>query len=208
MTSHRPRIYNDDLPGYVEIHKALSDSLNQVLERDYDLISLGGHEQAISHRLAVYLEPAFPEFQTDCEYNRCKHKSKRRHPETPGDNTQMRPDIIVHRRNSAMNVLAVEMKANANGASATDLKKLKCLKAENNYLYKVTAFICIRNSLQEMKDGVLTAYIQWYDVEQSDNATGKDEIEEVACRTRIEEVKSIIAQRTERERRPSSSGRS
>ena len=159
-----PDFYDDKLPKLDMIRQALRLAVEKTLDQDYDLIALGGHEQAIAHRIAVYLEHSFPGFHTDCEYNRQKHKTKNVFPELPKVKKKMRPDIIVHKRNTSRNVLAVEMKAEANPASKDDLAKLRSLKGERTYLYKGTAFITILNSIDTMEDGVLRATIGWYSV--------------------------------------------
>ncbi|SRR6266568_925245 len=191
--------YDDRLPAYEDIRNALANAVQETLDKDYDLIALGGHEQAIAHRIAVYLEKYFPSFHTDCEYNRNKHKAKNRRPETPGDKRQMRPDIIVHRRNTPDNVLAVEMKANANPESASDLDKLKCLKGERTYLYKGTAFICIHNALGEITEGVLSASVDWYDVDKNGITKRESETANMTCDKHAAQVKTIVKQRSEGE---------
>ena len=120
-------LYDDGLPKYPTIRDGLKRAVLEVLDQDHDLIAWGGHEQAIAHRIAVYLERSFEGFHTDCEYNRNKHKTKNRHPESPSDDRKMRPDIIAHWRNTDKNVLAVEMKAKANPATTDDLDKLPVL---------------------------------------------------------------------------------
>lgn len=188
-------IIDDGLPHYDTIRESLKNAVKQTLEKDYDLVALGGHEQAIAHRIAVYLEHLFPEFSTDCEYNRNKHKAKNRRPESPEDNRKMRPDIIVHRRNKPDNVLAIEMKANANPATIEDLEKLKCLKSENTYLYKGIAFVCVRNKVEEMADGVLGATIDWYSM--SGDTLCREDKNHVSLKSdrHTEKVKKILDQR-------------
>ena len=151
------------------IRGALNDALEKLLVDDYDLIALGAHEQSIAHRVAVYLEPHFPSFHTDCEYNRRKHLSKRYRKEEGEVPSGMRPDIIVHRRNDAHeNVLAVEMKANANSDNSGDMKKLKALQTPDvGYGYREVAFVRILNGLDDIDDGLLAATITWFgDVHQ------------------------------------------
>ncbi|QDU29556.1 hypothetical protein ETAA8_46700 [Anatilimnocola aggregata] len=189
-------LYKDGLPEYAFIRQALSASVSQALEADYDLIALGGHEQAIAHRIAVYLEPRFIGYHVDCEYNREKHKAKSRRAEEDSDKPRtMRPDIIVHVRDTSRNVLGVEMKANANRDSADDLHKLRDLKAEKTYLYKGAAFIRIHNALEEMSDGCLRATIQWYDVTNDLITEQEQHRAELVFAGRRAEVTSIVERR-------------
>lgn len=65
------------------------------------------HEQALSHRLTVYLENSnkFKGYIVDCEYNRRGADRK------TIDNKGFRPDIIVHERgNNNKNLLYIECK--------------------------------------------------------------------------------------------------
>lgn len=190
----------DGLPYYDEIRLRLADAVSATLDRDWDLIALGCHEQAIAHRIAVYLERHFPSFHTDCEYNRRKHKSKDLCPETPGESTKMRPDIIVHRRDTSDNVLAVEMKANANRSKSNDLEKLKRLKSEEAYLYKGVAFVRIHNAVADIADGKLRATISWYDVLDRNIVERNDERQEFESTSHEEEVKLVWQQRGGRAR--------
>jgi Holliday junction resolvase len=164
-------------PDYDMIRTSLGDSIREVLTKDWDLISLGCHEQAIAHRIAVYLESRFPTYHTDCEYNRRKHFVKDYPAESSKAKKNMRPDIIVHRRNSVHNVLAVEMKANANNKTSRDPEKLKALYSDAAYLYKATAFVRIFNALKEIQHGTLRAEVRWYDV--TDKALNEREDERV-----------------------------
>ncbi|KJC36726.1 hypothetical protein UB31_35700 [Bradyrhizobium sp. LTSP849] len=60
----------------------------KLLKRDLILLAIGAHEQAICHRLAVYLEP-FSDLNVDCEYNR-----QRVHPKSIRDG-KIKPDILM-----------------------------------------------------------------------------------------------------------------
>jgi hypothetical protein len=187
--------YQDGLPDYPSIRRALRLSVVRVLDKDFDLLALGAHEQAIAHRIAVNLERRFPAYHVDCEYNRQKYKEKARPPEKDAPKT-MRPDIIVHHRNTASNVLAVEMKAKANKGSTNDLAKLAILKADAPYLYKGTAFVCVQNGLQDLAEGKLRAIISWYDVTKRTVAERREERCELVCDKHQEQVIRIMKQRT------------
>jgi hypothetical protein len=172
-------------PDYDLIRASLEDAVSETLRMDWDLVALGCHEQAIAHRIAIYLERAFPTYHTDCEYNRRKHHVKDYPAESGRVRKKMRPDIIVHRRNGEMNVLAVEMKANANKSSSCDPQKLQALYSDADYLYKGTAFVRIFNSIQDIRDGQLRALIQWFDVRHGNL------YERAAERTPIEYVEKL-----------------
>lgn len=103
---------------------------------DSELLKSEAHEQAISHRLAVYLETLFTgtrELNVDCEYNKNLRASKRvdigtiekqaleacnctackkilKDPNILNDKL-FRPDILVHSRgNHERNLIVVEIK--------------------------------------------------------------------------------------------------
>lgn len=186
-----------ELPTDSHIVESLEWAVQQTLDQDWDLIALGAHEQAIAHRIAFYLESRFSGFHVDCEYNRQKHRTKAHGGESGEDPKNMRPDIIVHRRNSDTNVLALEMKANANKESSNDMGKLKALKADKQgYVYKAIVFVKVENGINEIKDGKLTAKIKWLDLTKEE-LTPRKPITRLTNDAHREEVKKIIQQRVE-----------
>lgn len=89
-----------------EMRKVVNDALSDFAKRDMVLLDLGVQEETISHRLAIYIEQRLPEWEVDCEYNRdlmCPKKN-------PKGSGCIRPDIVVHKRNSSRNLLVVEIK--------------------------------------------------------------------------------------------------
>jgi len=86
------------------IAKQLRRAISQVYDLDRTLIDIKVHERTIAARLAMYLVDLFPEWDVDCEYNR-----DRRKPKMILDRCAY-PDVIIHRRNTGTNLLAVEMK--------------------------------------------------------------------------------------------------
>ncbi len=119
MSDSRTNTTGLALPAYSAIRQYLEAAVREALTRDWDLVANGCHEQAISHRIAVYLEKYFPEFSTDCEYNRREFKSKS-FTNAHGKEQEMRPDIVVHHRINPVNILAVEVKANGSSDSPND----------------------------------------------------------------------------------------
>lgn len=197
------KIYQRHLPTCKFIREALESAVLRLLEEDYDLITLGGHEQAIGHRIAVYLQTSFPEYHTDCEYNRDKTWAKYGPVEKPGSNKRMRPDIIVHKRNDRNhNVLAIELKANANPASDSDSKKLAHLKSGDMYLYLEAAFVCIRNTVRAMKDGSLSATIDWYGLPPNESKIRSLDQVVITSDKHAAEVTKILKERKAAGRKP------
>lgn len=107
--------------------KVLVKSLLALIERDEALFERGVHEQAFSHRLAIYVEnflrdeltnfswasSEFGDVTVDCEYNRHGYEEKvlrdilEAFPEKKSD--IVRPDIIVHIRGENRNLLVIEL---------------------------------------------------------------------------------------------------
>ena len=120
-----------------------------VLRRDIDLLRLDVNERAITHRLAMYLQEEFSEWDVDCEYNRDHDQVKRiRFPEggcRPDDTNAKTvfPDVIVHRRNTDQNLLVIEVKKDSNTeGDAYDLEKLRAFRSELAYCF--AAFVRFR----------------------------------------------------------------
>ncbi len=118
------------------IENALRAACDKVHAIDFFLIAKAVREETVSHRLAVYLEPFFPGFNVDCEYDKSeegpkkivvqpdftcqnlldKEKQdivKKRWNEKADTQHGLRPDVIVHRRGLSQpihNMLVVECK--------------------------------------------------------------------------------------------------
>ena len=96
------------------------------------LLHVDIYEPTISHRIAVYLEELFPEFDIDCEYNKTLLGKKK-----DINGKKIRPDIIIHKRmtNETNSVIAEIKKSGKNSKLAkADIEKLKrCMKGTLNY---------------------------------------------------------------------------
>jgi hypothetical protein len=116
-------------------------AVSRLLNEDAYLLEADVNERSISHRLALYLEEEFLDWDVDCEYNRDGHEPKRLHvnPESiPSDDTQgttVYPDIIVHERGKRSNLLAIEIKKSNGGGGDVDFRKLRGLRNELGYQY-------------------------------------------------------------------------
>lgn len=126
------------------IKNSLDKALEKLLKSDAQLLYNDVNERSISHRLACYLEPFFPDWNVDCEYNREHDDPKRL--EIPkrkilSDDTHATtvfPDIIVHKRNTNDNLLVIEMKkTTSNVTDDHDSNKLKAFKSQLGYKFAV-----------------------------------------------------------------------
>ncbi|MFZ2522837.1 MAG: hypothetical protein WAW92_00445 [Minisyncoccia bacterium] len=139
------------------------------INNDIELLDLSAHEQAISHRIGVYLESIFEseKLSIDCEYNKhlnkpkeinlhdldpellktcgcgsCKKIVARNLYEIP--EKSFRPDIVIHSRgNDERNLVVIEVKKHKE--CLFDEAKLKALTRPKNiggeYGYELGVFI-------------------------------------------------------------------
>lgn len=126
-----------------ELKDAVKSAVQSFLDNDNDLLNLKVYEPAVSHRIAFYLERDFfnKGIHVDCEYD------KRLDQEKPGPNeTPMRPDIVVHTRNTQENnLIAIEVKKDHVGGH--DIAKLQMLTRGNElYGYRLGVSVCFANN--------------------------------------------------------------
>ncbi len=129
-----------------KIEQALKEALKTLLARDKEILRADINERTISHRLALYLEPYFGDWNVDCEYNRNHNDPKRL--EIPrkmvrNDDTRAStvfPDIIIHKRDTNENLLVIEIKKTTSREKDDfDLHKLKAFR--NQIGYKLAVFV-------------------------------------------------------------------
>lgn len=138
----------------------LAISLVDLLEHDEDLFTDNVHEQAFSHRLALYIERRFqkalPFFSqssfdlikvtVDCEYNRHSQTEKRlsnilgTYPKKKTD--IVRPDIVLHVRGKDLNLMVVELSKGSNSDFKYAVDKVLAF-VNSDYKYELGAVIRI-----------------------------------------------------------------
>ena len=102
-------------------------------------------ERTVSSAISAYFNPAFPEYEVNCEYNRMTDEygtqiPKRIHRDPNAENqSSVYPDIIVHQQsNGENNLLVVEIKMQwKNGKKEDDYNKLTGYKKELNYAFAI-----------------------------------------------------------------------
>jgi len=132
-----------------KVESALNKALEKLLRADAEILKMDINERSISHRLANYLEPMFPEWNVDCEYNRNHDDPKRldiKRRKVCSDDIQATtvfPDIIIHKRGSDQNFVVIEMKKTTSTEDDSyDLQKLKAFKEQLGYKFAI--FVKIR----------------------------------------------------------------
>lgn len=112
--------------------------LEEFVDEQSQLLKNDASEQAISHQLAMKLAPHFPSWDVDCEYNRRMEVVKRLiyavSPTGEACERNVVPDIIIHRRMTSDNLLAVEIKKSTNQEhSFKDKAKLAAFREQLGY---------------------------------------------------------------------------
>lgn len=112
--------------------------LEEFVDEQAQLLKNDASEQAISHHLAMKFAQYFPSWNVDCEYNRKMEVVKRLiyavSPTGEACERNVVPDIIIHRRVTTYNLLAVEIKKSTNQENSfKDLAKLVAFRDQLGY---------------------------------------------------------------------------
>jgi len=114
-----------------EIITKVETSIEKLMKIDAELFFININERTITHKLAEYLQQEFLDYNVDCEYNR--HFDKLKELDLPTDridwnDTEAKTvfqDIIIHRRNSDINLVVIEIKKSSNRTNRQiDINKL------------------------------------------------------------------------------------
>lgn len=140
------------------LNKIFVTGLRNFLAKDRQLLELGVREEALSHRLAFHLEQALQKFKydlslqgqlldeisVDFEYDRHGNEQKAlaeimdRFPEKHSD--IVRPDIVMHIRNSDHNFMVVEVKKKS-GNDKTYAREKVAAFVNSQYAYMIGVYI-------------------------------------------------------------------
>ena len=117
-------------------------ALEKFLEEDRYLLRVNANERSLTHRVAIYLQQEFPDWDVDCEYNRDEHEVKELYlpggdPEVDdGDAQTVHPDVVVHKRGAKCNYLVIEFKKTSSGiGEEKDFLKLRAFREQLGYKY-------------------------------------------------------------------------
>lgn len=131
-----------------EVESRVQMAIDELKERDSELLERDVNERSISHRLACYLQCHFPEWDVDCEYNRKGSSVKQLElsvEKVRTDNLEARtvyPDIIVHKRGIKHNLLVIEMKKGLDSQREDfDRQKLYAFQKKADYRYRYALFL-------------------------------------------------------------------
>jgi len=166
-----------------ELKSAVDKALDSFIKADCELLWLDASERAISHKLAEHLQRKFKGWHVDCEYNRDRDQpktieaSKRKWkqlvqagvaPETikyedliTDDLPTAFPDIIVHRRNTPMNLLVIEIKKSGGPDIGWDEHKLKaCIRGLR---YQAGLFLVFNTEVESKNREDLIDECRWFE---------------------------------------------
>ena len=101
-----------------ELEKVIG-AVREFYQRETFLLEKDLGERTLTHRLAVYLERQFADWEVDCDYNRLGERLlKLPHGSIistdDGLGKSIFPDIVVHRRSIPENLLAIEVRKEIN----------------------------------------------------------------------------------------------
>lgn len=130
------------MPIFLSIKQKIEATLQKLYDNDTHLFLVDANERSITHKLAIYLEEHFKDYDIDCEYNRNGMDIKmvegfrREITSDDTDGVSVYPDIIVHHRNRDANApesnfIVIEAKKSSNPAD--DHAKLLAYKRNLGY---------------------------------------------------------------------------
>jgi len=126
----------NELPTGEQVRRFVERAVESFLRNELGLLEDDVHEQTITSALAYHLRQQFgSKWDIDCEYNREEGKTKRL------GGRPVKPDIIVHRRNSTTNILVIEGKKSKT-LKSDDLDELRKFKDAKGYPF--AALICFQ----------------------------------------------------------------
>ncbi len=119
----------------------LDNALVSFFEKDRALLQSGVREDSVAHRLAMHIGTQFDGFDVDAEYDKM-HIDGIPYPKKyilpDGREVHAIPDIIVHRRRSMENRVAIEIKKITNPRGRKkDFVKLEAYKSQLGYQFAV-----------------------------------------------------------------------
>jgi hypothetical protein len=138
---------NSAYPSQDDVKQRVIAAICMLYQQDRDLLKVGANERSITHKLAEYLQPKFPTWNVDCEYNRCGDLPKQLSINSWSlrpDDTEAKtifPDIIIHRRLTRKNLLVIEIKKTKGHEDTKDIAKLKAFTETKEYSYNYGFFL-------------------------------------------------------------------
>lgn len=140
-----------------EIIEKIDFAKNKFLDKDLFLLSVDIHERTLTHKFAEYLQQKMDTlndgWNVDCEYNRNYDEIKKINPRLMDmyvdkkfsaldtEINSIFPDIIIHKRNSDINLLVIEAKKSHASKSSINKDKDKLQLIKEQFLYNYAVFL-------------------------------------------------------------------
>ena len=137
-------------PEAQAVQHYLQEALAKLVAQDAYLLANDLNERTITHKLAEYLQPLFPDRNVDCEYNRDGHEPKRVRLQPAGEGppdlgSYVYPDIIVHQRGTNdHNLLIIEAKKAYRNNDAIDHDRAKVEAFASDLRYRFGAVVVFK----------------------------------------------------------------
>lgn len=122
---------------FEDVEMKVKNSIEKLRENDSLLLQNEANEVSLSSTLFVYLKNEFKDWDVDCEYNR-RYDGNRKKLDVSRDEkkdiSKVKPDIIVHSRETNDNLLVIEVKKSNNTMKEIlfDEKKLIKFTSKND----------------------------------------------------------------------------
>lgn len=121
-----------------EVEAKVAQAIRKLHKKDWFLLCNKVYEVCVAHRLALYLQPLFPGWDVDIEYDLAMNSHGVTEKEIDNLRVQLvsaglnhrrstdnvRPDIIIHKRGEADNLLVIEIKKKTSTDNRQDKIKL------------------------------------------------------------------------------------
>lgn len=124
-----------------QVIERLHTAYSKLISKDGHLFKIDANERSITHKFAEYLQAGFSEWHVDCEYNRNGFDAKKlvtfkRSIESDDTNAvSVYPDIVIHHRGPAENLVVIEAKKSSYSGEDLDEEKLRAYKNDLDYTF-------------------------------------------------------------------------
>ena len=131
-----------DESSNAELSEKVIRAIEKLFRDDAELLHRNTNERSITALLACHLRPLLLDWHVDCEFNRNDRNSR---DIKMADGNRVVPDIIIHRRDTGENLLAIEVKQGKTHKADSpgdrrDIEKLKRFRT-GELQYKSCLFV-------------------------------------------------------------------
>ena len=128
-----------NIPAEEVVRARIDEAAAHFLAAHDHLLRVRASERAMCHKFGEMLQPLFPDWSVDCEFNRNGEAPKRIAWIPFTKDRSVFPDIIVHHRGVPENLVVIEAKCSdaRDEEIREDIVKLEAYVAELNYVYSV-----------------------------------------------------------------------